>query len=122
MSMSLTRHDFLIGSEAIPYTVVGRYPNGKSVVVHCAAKKASDAHRAAIQQIAFDVYGGQIPDGLDPINEAIDAIENDFQLVAILEGHAEVALSTHECPVVVHTAEKDKDSGIDPVDEPDPKG
>lgn len=69
------------------YTVVGRYPGGKPVVVHVTCDKSMDARRCAVQRIAFEVYEGNIPDGLSPINEAIQTVSDDFDLVVVLSGH-----------------------------------
>lgn len=75
-------------AEQNPYTVVGRYPGGKAVVVHVQCEHSWDARRRAVQRIAFDVYDKTIPEGLGPINEAIAAVGDDFDLVVVLDGHA----------------------------------
>lgn len=69
-----------------PFTVIGRYPNGKTVVVHVETTKATEARRCAVQRIAIEVYDGRVAPGLEPMNEAIRAIAKDFSLVAVLDG------------------------------------
>lgn len=70
-----------------PFTVIGRYPNGHSVISHVWTRKATEARRRAVQNIAFQVYGGRISKGLDQIYQAIRAVSKDFSLVAVLNGH-----------------------------------
>lgn len=83
------------------YTVIGKYNNGRTVVVHTTSYDSMEARRSAVQQIAFEIYDGNIPEGLQPMNDAIGQISQDFQLVTVLEGHAPPA-PHYQAPTIFH--------------------
>ena len=91
-----------------PYTVVGRYPGGKPVVVHVFCDQSIDARRRAVHRIAFEVYQGLIPEGLEPMNEAIKEVSNDFDLVVVLEGHAKPCPNHRAGAFIFHGEEDPK--------------
>ncbi len=80
------------------YTVVGRYPNGKAVIVQCYGRSPFDAHQDAIGKIFRDGCGGKIPDDDDgrlTTKETLKQIDADLDIVAVLEGHTQSAFMAH---------------------------
>lgn len=76
----------MTSQEPKPITVIGHYPNGKILVVHCFVRRLSHARGQAVRKIAFDVYGERCP-GLTEMNEAIAAVVKDFHLDMVVDGH-----------------------------------
>jgi hypothetical protein len=87
MSSRLSVRDFDLNASNA-YTVVGTWkPNNKSVVAHVACRTAEQARRSAVLKVAFQIYDGKVPEGLDPMNEAIEAVSKDLLMVAVFPGH-----------------------------------
>ncbi len=80
------------------YTVVGRYPNGHSVIVQITELTPFHAHKAAVGKIFRDTCLGKIPDTEDgrlTRQETIKQITADLDIVVILEGHTQSAFLAH---------------------------